>query len=327
MPEDVNINFPLRPEKAGLMENITIVPVLPDNPTGELKTLNHSRIFNVMGTLYSVPPLWNSHIVAGKLEGGETLLKVNESEVQSYEIESTGQRKFTVHLNQHKQISSISSIILAKSWQEALEIFHNLADPYLSMLSWKYHIPLVLSNVNGLDTETNYQYAKFIQPIPQVNFSVRLEPVEQYNDLIAALFSFHREMINSTSGPYRLLCIYKCLTLVNQFKSFIQDEVKKKGLDVKLYNVEIGVKIEDNEINRSVWAETIGWTLGKLTTDKIRPMRNKIAHELDEGDSYANPDMGLFQEQIRDYADAALPLMHQQFQKIIEYRVRNSVIT
>ncbi|WPU92496.1 hypothetical protein SNE25_24520 [Mucilaginibacter sabulilitoris] len=69
------------------------------------------------------------------------------------------------------------------------------------------------------------------------------------------------------------------------------------------------IKIDENEINKFVWPESIGWTLGRLLTDKLRPMRNKIAHEIDEGGKYANPDMGIFQQRIRDYADAALPLM------------------
>ncbi|OKS88701.1 hypothetical protein [Mucilaginibacter polytrichastri] len=327
MAEDIKMDFPLRPEKEGLMETITIVPVVQDNPEGELKVYTHLRNFKVMGTLYSIPPIWNSQIVAGKLEGGTTLLKASETEYQSYDMEVTGARKFTVHLNQFKQLSSVSCTIAAKSWQEALQVFHDMIDPYLSLMSWRYHVPLVLSNVNGTDTETTYQYAKFIQSIPEKLFSLTQEPVERYTEHIAALFSFHREMVNSTSGPYRLLCIHKCLTLVNQFKSVTHDEVKKMGLDLKQYKTETEVKIEDNEINKSVWPETIGWNLGRLLADKLRPMRNKIAHELDEGDKYANPDNGLFQEQIRDYADAALPLMRLQFKKIIDYRVKYQVIT
>ncbi|WPU92497.1 hypothetical protein SNE25_24525 [Mucilaginibacter sabulilitoris] len=175
MAEDVNVEFPTRPEKVGFMENITIVPIIPDNPKGELINFNYSRDFKVMGTLYSVPPLWNSRIVAGKLEGGDSLLNVTDTEVQSYEIEGTSQRKFTVHLNQFKRLSSVSCTISAVAWHDALEIFHDLVDPYLSMLSWKFHAPLVLSNVNGLDVETNYRYAKFIQPIPLISFSITSE--------------------------------------------------------------------------------------------------------------------------------------------------------
>jgi len=327
MAEDIKMGIPLRSEKEGLMETITIVPVVQDNPDGELKVYSHPRNFKVMGTLFSVPPIWNSQVFAGKLEGGTTLLKISETELQLYEIEGSGARKFIVHLNQFKQLSSVSSTISAKSWQEALQIFHDLVDPYLSLMSWRFHVPLVLSNVNGTDLETNYQYAKFIQPIPEKVFALMLEPMERYNDHIAALFSFHREMINSTSGPYRLLCIHKCLTLVNQFKALTHDEVKKKGLDLKEYKTETEVKIKENDINKAVWPETIGWNLGRLLADKLRPMRNKIAHELDEGDKYANPDNGLFQEQIRDYADAALPLMRLQFKKIIDYRVKHQVIT
>lgn len=45
MNEDIKIKFPIRLDKAGLMENIIIVPVLPDSPT---VNLNHIVILEIL---------------------------------------------------------------------------------------------------------------------------------------------------------------------------------------------------------------------------------------------------------------------------------------
>ncbi|HEY8660787.1 MAG TPA: hypothetical protein VIL78_17255 [Hanamia sp.] len=320
-PEEFNMNVQLRPENAGLMETLTIVPMTATNPTGAKKNAMNLREFKIMGTIFSVPPLWNSNVVSGKLSGGSSLLQIEESEYQSFEItRSIDQAStFTVHLNEHKQLSAISCTLKATNWDLALKAFHNFVNPYLSLLSWKYHVPLTISNINGIDIENECSHANFIQPIPIRTIKIMGEKPENFDDRIAALFSFHRELVNSTSGPYRLLCVYKCLTIIKSIKRHIHDLAKKANLDLKDYKTQTEIKIESNETSLNVWPDAIGWTLGRLVNDKVRPIRNKIAHELDEGDSFANPDLGILKEEVRAYADGLVPLMRMEYEKVITY--------
>ena len=317
---ELSAEVQLDPVKEGLMETITIVPNSKENPNAEFKKFSNLREFKMMATIVSIPPLWNNNVVAGKLLGGNSLLKVVEKDekIGSYNIE-TSDGSFTIHLNELKELSSVSSILKARDFNGAIKDFLSLVNPYLSILSWKYHIPLTLSHINGFDLENSYQSAKFIQPIAQKAMQITVNETEFSDDRLLALFSFHREMINSTSGSYRLLCIYKCLMIVNVIKNDVRKKVVKKQLDLKIFKDLTEVKIENNDLNLNVWPDAIGWKLGRLIDEKIRPLRNKIAHEFDGGTNFANPDLGIFGEQVRDYADALIPLMRLEFEKMVNY--------
>jgi hypothetical protein len=318
-PDELRLEVSLSPAKEGLMETITIIPVFKENPDAEFKRFDHLREFKMMATIVSIPPLWNNNVVAGKLSGGSSLLKFIEKEekIGSYNIE-TSDGSFTVHLNEQKELSSASTTLKAKDFNGAIKFFLSLVNPYLSILSWKYKVPLTLSNINGIDIENSYQFAKFIQPVLNKSIQTIAGETELFDDRLLALFSFQREMINSTSGSYRLLCVYKCLTIVNAIKNDIRQKVIKKHLDTKTFKDLTEVIIENTDINLNVWPDAIGWKLSRLLNEKIRPLRNKIAHEFDSNTDFANPDLGIFGEQVRDYADALIPLMRLAFEKMVD---------
>jgi hypothetical protein len=320
LSKDAEAAIPFDPAKEGLMDTITLVPVTEANSKGEYKNYFNLREFKMMASIVSIPPIWNNNIVAGKLVGGSSLLKIDENgeKIGSYDIQLIN-KPFTIHLNEFKQLASVSSTLKARDFNSALKDFLSLINPYLSILSWQYHVPLTLSNVNGIDIENQYQFSKFIQPFAQKSMQIIINDKEFFDDRLAALYAFQREMLNSTSGSYRLLCIYKCIVIVNVIKNDLRKKAIKKQLDLKNFKDLTEVKIESTELNLHVWPEAIGWKLGRLVSDKVRPMRNKIAHEFDDNASFANPDMGIFGEQIRDYADALIPLMRIDFEKTLSY--------
>ncbi len=314
-------DLPLDPKKEGLMETFTLVSVTKDNPKGERKILNNLREFNVTATIVSIPPLWNNKIVAGQLVGGNTLLKLIDQNVGSFKIE-TNNGTFSIHLNDQKELAAAQSTIKAINFDSAAKAFQTLVNPYLSILSWKYKVPLSLSNINGIDLETQIKSSKFIQPISQKVIKISINEIDFFDDSLAALYSYNREMLNSTSGAYRLLCIYKCFSIIKMLHDNVRKSAQNKNLDLGNFKNLTEVKIDDTDLNKQVWPDAIGWKLSRLLDDKIRPLRNKIAHEFDDNGDFTNPDMGIFAEQIRDYADALIPLMRTQFEKIVDYHTK-----
>ncbi|HVW14610.1 MAG TPA: hypothetical protein VHB54_12320 [Mucilaginibacter sp.] len=323
MPPNNNnsADFPLDPKKEGLMETVMIVPVTKDNPRGERTTPNNLREFNMMATIVSIPPLWNNKIVAGQLVGGSTLLKLIDQQLGSYTIE-THNGTFSIHLNEYKELAATQATIKAVDFSTAAKDFQTLVNPYLSILSWKYKVPLSLSNINGVDSETQIQSSKFIQPISQKQIKISINEIDFFDDSLAALYSYNREMLNSTSGPYRLLCIYKCFSIIKLLHDNVRKSAQNKNLDLSNFKSVTEVKIDETDLNKQVWPDAIGWKLSRLLDEKIRPLRNKIAHEFDDNGDFTNPDMGIFAEKIRDHSDALTLLMRTQFEKIVYYHTK-----
>ncbi|MHB1107151.1 MAG: hypothetical protein ACYCZ2_12375 [Lutibacter sp.] len=306
------------PERGGLMETLIIVPVLENiEPINPFRLSSKLRDFELKCSISSAPILWEQNITSGSLPPGSSLLKIATKGGQSLSIE-TDKSSFIIHLNPDKEMAAISATIQAESWEDALALFNSLVNPYLSLLSWKYNVPLTISNISGMDVDYKIQTIKFIQPIIQKTVDLEIGKTDYFDDRLASLYSFNREMLNSPNGAYRLLCIHKSLTIILKIKEELQNRVRKKSLDFKIFKSMTEVKVDDSDYNKKVWPDVIGWNINRLIQDKIRPLRNQIAHEFIES-QYANLDKGTFREQVRDYADALLPLMRLQFEKIVDY--------
>lgn len=305
--------------RPGLINNLTIVGVSPKNPTGDpMPKVTNKRFFDVKCALFSSVPLWDSNLIIGSLPVGTTLLKIS-SNIKSYTLE-TSNGSFEIHMNDKGYLGSISAQVEATNWGVAVENFNSLVNPYLSKLSWSYDVPLAFSNLAIYDKENDLQHIKFIQAFEEKNLQLDIGFEEALTSKIQALYSFYRETLNSNSASYRFLCIYKSLQIANLMKKELEGLIKNSPEKLREFAFQTEVKVEKNEVNNSVWPECVGFKLNRLIDEKIRPMRNKVAHEFIEKDiDFSNPDTGIFKEQLRDYGDALILLLKKQIRLFEEY--------
>ncbi|EMS84718.1 hypothetical protein [Leptospira noguchii] len=306
--------------RPGLINNLIIVGQTAQNPTrGPIPEFKAKRPFEIKCAISSVPPLWESKLLVGSLPVGRALLR-NEANASLYYTVEAGNYTFYVYLDKDGYLSSASSTIEAENWGIAVKEFNSLLNPFLSKLSWQYNVPLTFSHINVYDKVNDLHYIKFVQAFDETNFEMIIGSEDSISPKIQTLYSFYREMINSTSPSYRFLCIYKALMIANLIKKEIEDNIRNDPSKLREFALETMVSVEKDDVNEGVWPECIGYKLNRLIDQKIRPLRNKVAHEfLDNESEFSNPDVGIFKEQIRDYGDALIPLLKEQIRLLEEY--------
>lgn len=313
--------------RPGLINNLIVVGESDKNPVANpFPKIKSIRPFEIRCALTSIPLLWESSLLVGSIPLGRTLLRDYSQQHEepdklfSYTIEAVG-GIFYIYLDKEGYFASASSILEAESWWKAVENFNTLINPFLSKLSWQYNVPLTFSHLNVYDKENNIHYVKFVQAIEETKIEFTIGSEEDWSPKLQALYSFYREMLNSTSASYRFLCIYKALMMANLIKKEIEDGLRETAPSkLREFALETTVTLNDDEVNKSLWPECIGYKLNRFIDKKIRPLRNKVAHEfLDDETEFSNPDVGIFKEMIRDYGDALISLLKKQIRLLEDY--------
>ncbi len=137
---------------------------------------------------------------------GESFLLMPKEEEEAFI--KTYQGEYHIRKNTNDEISLISLVCHARSWQEAFNKFFSGITPFLDFFAYRAGVPIVIQKIFCKDRKNNLSVVSYRTPYP----NVILEPhAGQFREEFFALYSLYREAKNSFSNYYRFLCYYKIM--------------------------------------------------------------------------------------------------------------------
>lgn len=298
----------------GLSQTLHIVDV---TKAGETPRATGRRPFQMWGALmhFEPPP---ADTISTTPTGGDTHLDFgcHNFGMEGGSVERPLKLKF--FSNQHGRLGSVQSTVEAESWDDAFGAFRTAVSHLLSIWSWQHGVPLVLTAVGGRDEKSGTTHQTYIRALPIVERKPTVGTWIGASPSFLAAASYYREGVGSPSAPYRLLCFFKLfLTLKHVLRDFEKRSVSAGLTTQKDLRQALEVRVEQSDLAAEVWPDAIGWRIGKLATDKVRDLRNRVGHELfEEETTFNNFDDPARWDSTRDAGDAFLPLLRRYAEKL-----------
>jgi len=315
------------PSLGGKTQTYFVVPQVHGAEQGPEGAVQGEREFDVWGALTSQPRLWDAQVPKlGEPPQGNSLIFFLP---KGYlEVEGGVPQKpirFQIYTNDEGFLSGVKSRLTAERWSEAIEVFRQALDPFLSTLSWQYQVPLMLASVGGMDLTNGVMFQEHVfQPdIGRFGGSAEVGASGEYQ----AAYSFFREGTNSASPAYRLLCFYKSYQVFRHIEKKYEDYITQKGLAKSDFFRGIAVHLEQDDIGPassvdSPFAGCVGMSIGAFMIEKVRPIRNKVAHTLEETEDsagFSDADSLEFVRLARQFSDVLVPLIRRYAERLIEF--------
>jgi hypothetical protein len=301
----------------GLTEELVISAGSSEEDLGPEPRTKTMRIFEAWATLVASPPLTTPQLSTSPLMG-DTPLAAQSPGLDFLHTFGVlgGHDGRKVHLmfeqNDKGRVGLVRARLLADSYHDARDTFRSALNRLLSIWCWESGVPLSTAHTCVSDPTNGLQYLESTTPYKPVDLLVNQGSANSVAREFQAAFSFFREGLSSTSPPYRLLCFYKTLGVLRRTESSFAKAIADSGGDRRVFHQEATCKIQADDLAALQWPETIGWSIGKFHEKTLRPLRNKIAHDLlDDDDDYALQDDPGFHLVTRSSADCLPPLIRR----------------
>lgn len=301
----------------GLSQTLHVVDVTKD---GETPRATGRRPFRMWGALFPAEPPPQGTITMSAT-GGDTHLDFGCTD---FWVEGgRRQRPLKLHFfaNPDGRIACVQSTFDAESWTDAHNVFRDAVSHLLSLWSWHHDVPLVLTSIGGRDDASGTSHQVYVRPARIVTSKPGVGTWWAANPTFQAAASYYREGISSPSAPYRLLCFYKVfLTLEHVRRDYVKRGVESGHIAAKDFNQAIEVRVEASDVLAvQAWPDAVGWRIGRVASDKVREVRNRVGHELlKDDDDFCNFDDPRQWDTTRDAADAFVPLLRRYAEKLNE---------
>jgi hypothetical protein len=214
-------------------------------------------------------------------------------------VSPDGHFQFTGFPNERGFLGKIESAPFpADGFGDAEEKAHRALVPSLSYWSAELDIPLSIYKIGSTEIATGNKQTSILPAYPAVPWNVM--PTAQLEHEFLGYASVYREAMNTSSPPYRYLCLFKVIEGILERRGRLVTEARRRGqpprkfpLDhipgqkenfVRWLNAIFAVRpvFDDMALSQIFVSGSVGRSFGHVVENVLRPLRVKIAHALTE---------------------------------------------
>ncbi len=213
---------------------------------------------------------------------GDSYLLMPQEEDEAHVKTPYGEYNFSK--NEKNEISMISLICPACSWQESLDKFFSGITPILDLLSYSANTPVIIEKVYCRDNKNDLSVVNYRTPYSGALVNAHAGKI---NVNMLPLYSLYREAKNSFSNYYKFLCYYKIIEGVfHKLRPLLMIEARKQNIKIVPRKELVPSHPELNYFQRSY----VGMPIKVLFDKEFTPeYRNAVAHFYLDNGTLLNP--------------------------------------